>query len=445
MSGGPVGSAGQVIAKSAAHSFLVRVMAAAAMLLMHASLARYLGPSEYGVYSYLVAWASLLATVAAFGSETAALKVSSQTAIADRASLWQFFRDSIRHVLLLSVISMVCAAALLMLSPHSATYSTAAIFVGLATIPCVSILSIVCGGVQGLGKPVLAQVLLLVVRPSTVLLCLLAVLLLAEKEGTAILGLLLECGAALAATCVSVWVLARILGRTQGPVTPRQSLQAFLSAGAALLALNLLQVVLVQTGVLVLGAVGRPEEAGLYAVAARFSTTISLALAAINAVVVPVIGRCQRDGDFAGLQKAVATVTKLSTLVALPACGVLALFGKDLLALLGPGFERAYPALLFLTLGQCVNALTGCVIHIMVMNGRQRQAVKVLALPALGAVVISVVVAELWGATGVAVVSALCMATWNLVLAGWIARNLNIKTTLFPFGLGRAIETAGRR
>jgi len=395
-------------------------------------LARYLGPAEYGIYSYMVALALLLATSVTFGGDTTALKITAQSTLGERPLLRQFFITSCTYVLALSAFVGV-VAALVLCGSDIGGYSTSSVLFGLAAVPCIGVLGIACGGLQGLGSPVLAQSLLLLARPLAVGLGASLLFHIVGVAGNSTTALALECVAALLAMALAAGLLAKKLGPGISWTESRgQSLISFLRSGAGLLALNIVQILLAQTGVLVLGLAQKPNDAGLYAAAARFSTMISLGLAAINAVAAPAIGRLQRAGDFEALQVTVSTVARLSVVVALPGAIVFALFGKSLLLWVGPEFEAAYPALVVLTLGQCVNSVTGCVVHVIVMSGQHRHALRVMGTTAAAGVIGSIAVADVWGATGVAGVTATAMATWNLILAGWISRHLGIKM-IAPF------------
>ncbi len=206
--------------------------------------------------------------------------------------------------------------------------------------------------------------------------------------------------------------------------------------GLVLLLMAVLQEVLNQIDLILLGMLGSNAEAGLLAAAQRLSALSIFGLVAIAAVAGPRIAAAFHRGDHAEVAAVARLSARISFASAVVIGGVLALAGPWILAVWGSEFTAAMPLLLVLLLGAMVNAATGLAGLLVILTGHER-----VAMICMGATLVVVVAAELvlipaYGALGAAIGSALGVSIWNGLLAIYVRRRLGIDCTV----LGRSVR-----
>jgi O-antigen/teichoic acid export membrane protein len=118
---------------------------------------------------------------------------------------------------------------------------------------------------------------------------------------------------------------------------------------------------------------------------------------------------------------------------------LLVVAGKPLLAIFGPEFVRAYPALLILLIGGTVNAFTGIVAYLLTLTGRQVPALMIFIGALVLSAVLNVLLIPKFGTVGAAISSSAALAGWNLAMLLYVRRTIGIDAS----ALGLAIRPAG--
>jgi O-antigen/teichoic acid export membrane protein len=109
-------------------------------------------------------------------------------------------------------------------------------------------------------------------------------------------------------------------------------------------------------------------------------------------------------------------------------CIAAALFilAEPLLAWFGEGYDAGVPALRVLLIGQMMAASAGSQLYVMTMTGHERSAAVLLMGCAMANAGASAVLVGLSGLTGVAIGAAVCLVIWNMVMALFLWRRLNL-------------------
>nr|WP_277879386.1 polysaccharide biosynthesis C-terminal domain-containing protein [Coleofasciculus sp. FACHB-712] len=99
--------------------------------------------------------------------------------------------------------------------------------------------------------------------------------------------------------------------------------------------------------------------------------------------------------------------------------------------LFGSSFVEGLPALVILTVGQMVNALSGSVGFLMTMTGHQREAALIIGSSAILNVVLNAALIPYLGINGAALSTALTTALWNIIMLVYVNKQLKINSTIF--------------
>jgi O-antigen/teichoic acid export membrane protein len=188
-----------------------------------------------------------------------------------------------------------------------------------------------------------------------------------------------------------------------------------------------------------LGLLGTPDDAGLYAIAQRGALLVAFPLAAVNVAIGPTTARLWTARDRGSLQRLVTLSTRAVLLGSVPIALAFIVFGQQLLTLLfGSGFGHASEALTILCLGQLANAATGSVAVLLVMTGHQVRATLAMAAGVTANIGVAALLIPGYGANGAAVAAAVSLLVSNLVMVVMTRRTIGIDSTV----IGRAPTAA---
>jgi O-antigen/teichoic acid export membrane protein len=79
-----------------------------------------------------------------------------------------------------------------------------------------------------------------------------------------------------------------------------------------------------------------------------------------------------------------------------------------------------------LLVGQVIAASAGSQMHVMTMTGNERGAAALLIAGALGNIIAGVALIYLYGLVGAAIASTMTLIVWNVAMALFIWRRLNL-------------------
>jgi O-antigen/teichoic acid export membrane protein len=181
----------------------------------------------------------------------------------------------------------------------------------------------------------------------------------------------------------------------------------------------------------VLAIFGSVESVALFDVATRASSLVAFTLDAFNNAISPYISTAFEKNDRANLQRIITKSTRIIFGLAFPVALVFIIGGKFLITLLfGPNYQDSYIPLLFLCIGQLVNALTGSVGLVLSMTGNQVYFVKTTSFMALLNILLSVPLVIYFDVNGAAALYSLILILQNLILISYVRSKLNINTTI---------------
>ena len=204
----------------------------------------------------------------------------------------------------------------------------------------------------------------------------------------------------------------------------------WLGASLSLALLSSTAIINTQTGVVLLGAIGSPEAAGLYSVAQRGALLVAFPLAAVNAAIGPTAARLWAIHDHARLQHLVTVSARGVLLGSMPIAIVFIVFGRQIISFLfGAEFAAADVPLAILSVGQLANAATGSVAVLLVMTGFQHRATASMAAGAILNVAIGLLLIPLYGEVGAAIAATVSLIVSNVAMVIATRRKLGIDPT----------------
>jgi O-antigen/teichoic acid export membrane protein len=190
------------------------------------------------------------------------------------------------------------------------------------------------------------------------------------------------------------------------------------------------------TDTIMLGVLRTGVEIGIYNVAMKISILTSITLFAINSIAAPKFAEFYKKGDREGLEKIIRQSTKLIFWSTVSIIFIIFLFPSFILGIFGEEFKTALYALMILTFGQFINAISGSVGYILQMTGKQKVFQYIVLTAAIMNIGLNAILIPHYGINGAALASMLSMAFWNLSSVMFIRSYLKITTIYIP-GLTR--------
>lgn len=391
-------------------------------------LARWMGAAGYGTYVYAMGWAVLLSKVGSLGLPTAALRfVPAYERSGEAGRLFAFLRSSRQRVLAAgSAVALLGSAAVLLLSRYT-PLPAAPLALGVGLTPLLALVVFETEALRALRRVGWAYAPPRLLRP---------LLLLAGAGALALTGRATALGvlAVAAAALLVVLMLQRLASPREqlasAPPAADPDRRQWLRVALPLLLTHGFLMMVNKTDLFFVGAWLGPSAAAYYHAAVQTAHAALAATFAVDVVAAPAVSRSYADGDREALQRLATRMAHWYFWPTLATGLVLAAASPWVLALFGPGFARARPALLLLLLGLLANAATGVQRHLLSLTGHERDVARVYGGCALINVPLNALGLWLLGLPGAAPATATTMGLWSAWMRALTVRRLGIRPSV---------------
>jgi O-antigen/teichoic acid export membrane protein len=378
------------------------------------------------VYAYVFAWIVVLAYLSTLGFDVGLLRFVPAYE-AERA--WPLLQGVIQYaqrraafVGLSFIFIGICVVKAWTSSPELRSTFLA----GFALVPILALVRIRCSAVRAFGGVVSALVPDRVVRDGT-LIALLAVASLG-------LGWTLNAPFVMVATLISAalgLVCAGLAMRRRRPRAIENILPAYDAAvwrrvAIPLVILGATEALMNRTGVILLGWIADTKNAGIYSLAFNIALVVTLPRIAVNTSFAPVISDLYTRRDKETMQVLITRAASWTFCAGICIAAVLFLLAEPLLAWFGAGYEAGVPALRILLISQVMAAGAGSQLYVMTMTGHERSAAVLLVSCAIVNAAASAVLIGMFGLAGAAIGTAVSLVVWNVAMALFLWRRLNL-------------------
>jgi O-antigen/teichoic acid export membrane protein len=413
---------------SGAFAFVTYCAAVGASYFAQLIIARAVGATSYGYYSYVLAWITILAYVAALGFDVSLLRLVASYKARDA---WALAKGAIRYAERRSAasgvaIALLGIAAVAIFGDARDTELNATFILGFMVVPILALLWIRAAAVRALGGVMAALIPDRLVRDGLLLVLVWfasriwngridATLVMAGTLTSSLAGLALVTALKRRWTPLS---LDRAAAASAAPTWRRSAMPLVLIAVAES-AMN-------RTGIVLLGCEGHTSEAGVFALIFNVTSIVVLPRVAVNTRFAPMVSELFTTGDRAALQLLTAKATGWSlfggALIAMP----LWFFGEWILSQFGAAFQVGLVPLQILLLTQIIAAVAGSQIFLMTMTGHERSAALIVTMSAIGNVLLAAMLIHRGGIVGAAAASAITLLIMNVIMAIMIRRRLGL-------------------
>ena len=155
-------------------------------------------------------------------------------------------------------------------------------------------------------------------------------------------------------------------------------------------------------------------EAGLYRASIQIAAVLQIASMALFSVYSAKISAAFHAGDRHEAAELAASAVRLSFVIAIPMGIMLIMVGGLVLSEIGPEFERAYPILVILVIGQVAVTLTGPCGLVLAMSGNEKSNLIITVASTTLLLVLVPIFAYYFGLAGLAICISLATLSRNI-------------------------------
>ncbi|QKC92009.1 exopolysaccharide biosynthesis protein [Mesorhizobium sp. NZP2234] len=424
---------GSRLARASVFALLIYIGGAGLTSLAQLAIARLIGPGNYGIYSYVLAWTSVLAYLATLGFNVSLLRFVPAYRANGRLDLARgVIKFALQKSLLAATLFGMTGAALVLVfsdhaqSDHMRSGLEISIVLGMAAVPLITAYAIGATLIRAFGGVVSALLPERIVRDG-LLLILVAII---AKSALRVVDAPAVMVAVLISSAFTVG-LVFITARRFEPPGLRQTQPSYESrewwfAAPPLMLITGLDVFVSRAGVLVLGWTDHIREAGIFALALNVAMLVGLSRIAVATMFSPTAADLHARGDRQALQLLFARATLLSAGGAIAVAIPMMLIVEPFLSYFGEGYSAGAPIARVLILGYVFVALCGPQQNLLTMTGNEWAAATTMVAGAAANIVACAVGVAMYGPIGAAVGVALALSIWSVAMAIYIGKRLKI-------------------
>ena len=410
-------------------ALLVYIGGAGLTSMAQLGIARIVGTTSYGIYSYALAWSTVLATLSTLGFNVSLLRFVPAYSAAGRLDLARgVINFALRWSLSAAMLAGVTGAGLIIFLPsqHLAREFQAAMLLAMAAVPMITACALGATLVRAFGGVVSALLPERVARDG---------LLLTLLGGAAFSGQwTLDAKFAMTAVVASSAVTVGLVVLTAMKLWPsdlRDTVATYTrriwwSAIPPTMLITGLDVFVSRTGVMLLGWTDQVHDAGIFALGVNVALLVGLSSVAVSTMFSPTAADLHARKDHEGLQRLFSRAAVLSFSGALALALPLLLVIEPFLGWFGGDFAAGAPVARILIMGYLCSAVCGPQLNLLTMTGHEWAAAMTMVSGAAANVVACAVGIALDGSIGAAVSFTLVLIVWNLAMAIYIRKRLNI-------------------
>ena len=415
--------------------FGLRLTYAALTFLTSILLARLLGKSGLGTYTYSVGWAYLLSVPATMGFDNFVVR---EIAVYRVQSAWGLMKGLLKWADRTVLIASVAIALLAMLiasfiQGDVSSDKFTGFYIAMMLMPALSLRNVRRGAMRGLNHITTGLLPELLFDPLILIGSTLAAYA-AIGEALTPLWVIAFYGAG---SGITLFIVSQFLKRT----LPEQTLKAqseykgkfWFSAALPFMLLESIPILNSQIDVLMIGSFKGLAEVGLYSPVNRGAQLITFILMAVSSSLAPTVASRYANGELGKLQKTITSGVRTVAGVALLFALSLGIGSYWYLSLFGPEFTEGQNALYIFCAGNFLYTSLGLSYMTLNMTGHERAAVVIGWGAMTVNVVLNILLIPRWGIEGAALATSIGSTLGALVGVMVVKRKLGIDATVLGF------------
>lgn len=415
-------------------SFVIVILGTSTGFVLRFVLLRTMNIEEYGNYTYVIAWLSILSVVCLGGWDTTSTRFMASYREQSRNTLLTMFWDHSNRKVLINTICILSVVIIVVFiaQDYISEGLTHTFWLMCLALPFFTFMILYT-------KVLLAfDNVLLGVGPTTLFIKIFLIV--------SIIGIFLVTHNKLAASIVLAIHLVIVLGiltlllrqifksinrNITEEFNKSEAIFEWNHTASGLNVLAILGIISRRIDIILLGVFLGTTQSGIYSTALVISGLTGFGLQSLNYVLAPAIARLYDQRKWTELQRLLSVSALLLFLYVLIINTIIILAGKEILRLFDSALVSGYGALIILTLGQSINSIFGSVNSLLKMTGKQKIASQILVFTTIVSFFSSVILIPTFGLIGAAVTNTIVSISWNLIMYLYVLRKLNLDPSIF--------------
>lgn len=423
----------QSIVKKSFSIFSIQLISVVFIFIGNVLVARWFGEENYGLYSHIFNWFSLLSIIAIVGMDDYHIAVLPGLKLKnDYGSIRKVLKWSLISIAIASAIVMVVFSLVVSNFKIRGLYDNQLIFrYSISLILLFAISSNLTSFLRGLDVIVKSQLAEKILRPL-IFIGVLALYFFMGKSSPGIFQLIAAMGIAVFVGVLFQAFLIKKGWSKNGMVEPLQNSPDFsFRRNKYFLAMSILYVLTARIDILSLGSMASLTEVGYYNVALKFADIIAYPIVIINLVIPTFLSKHHHLQDKKEIFELIRNGARGMFFGCLIALIIAVAAGPSLLSLYGANFITAYQPLMILGAAQLITAFTGPVCaHFLVSGGERLATISMLANVLVTIIGCYFLIPD-YGIKGAAIANLLGCIAFNLLLAIFFYRREGVWITPF--------------
>ncbi len=419
--------------KLAYKSLLIKFSGAGVNFLLGIIIARLLGASDFGVYSVVIAFATIAGNLSSLGLATfytkqTAVYLESKNSIMQVQNLYRFSNK-------VALITGVILAPIIFFLFTDKSFNFNALLLDHIWL-FVVVLTVSLGLglsraaiIRGFNKIIIADAPELLIKPFLGFVSILLLFFIGLNISVEIIIYIQALVATTIVLLLHAYLKLKLLGANKAEVEFTR--QVDLGKGWIVFLLISVFTLLQSQLPLYLGSVYlNPNEVGLYQSCVLIVNIVALGLTAVNSPLQPKLASAWSQSDVVKIKILIKTSLKLTLYISLFFCAFIMLFSENILALYGTEFLKAKTALYLMLAGQFFNVLCGPCILLLLMSGNQKSVMGIFGSSIFTSSLLGVFLIPKYGLLGLSIVFLFTLILWNFLASFYCFKVLRVNTTI---------------
>ena len=414
--------------------FALRVFAAFLMYMTHLLLARWMGPSELGVFVFALSISTLLAVFATAGYHNTAMRFIPQNLHHGEHGLaLGFYRfTQIKTLAIGAVLALTGILIFTLLQPTNGNNNSVFIF-AFISIPVHAFIMLNSEVARSFSRIALAFLPEWFWRNILFLTAIMVVYYFSDitLDASTVMFLFLAIVFLVAST--QKFFLDRVATANIKTTTAEYQRLHWWNSSYPLMLVILFTGYLPEINILLTGLFLEDDQVGIFNGAVRTANLMMFAVAAVTSMVAPRLSTLFAENDKPELQHLASRAAQLSFIASIAGLLLLFFFGEVILGYFGEEFTTGYSSLIIMAIGFVVIGAVGPVELLLTVAGEQIIMLRITILALLLCILMDVILVPYLGIMGSAVAMTVTRIAWALLLYFAVIKKLMIKPSLFEF------------
>jgi len=408
-------------------SFAIQSTAILLGLATNFILARGLGASGYGVFTFAFSAIFPLVNLISFGLGVLMVREMPHIITLNSPGLLKGLHHwSVKLAIPACILLAIILASVVYFLPHN-TY-TVPILIASAVIPFYGLMNYYTASIKGLHKIVLSQIADNLIRTGVFLILLIWIYFFSKSFGvySVIYINIIAFAAGLAYASVTFYRTIELKG-----IKPEYDTKKWWSGFGSLSLLNGILSLDARLDLLMLGFITNSTQVGIFSIAHKIALTLYFFLSVMNTIIAPSISRMNSLNDKAGLQRMITKTVRWVMALSLPAGILIIIFSKWIMLYFGKDFAGGQLALIIMCVAQLFSISCGPVGVISMMTGHEKYNTIATIMSMAITIILNLILTPHIGVTGTAIAASAGIIIWNIYMIIMVKAKVGISSWVY--------------